>query len=175
MIISIHQPHFLPWMGYFNKVLNSDIFVWLPDVQYRKNYYQNRTKIKNVNGLPLWLTLPVHAKLGMPIDKVLVAEPDLYKRVTKTLTQCYQKTRYFTSCWPNIYEAMRTTSSNLDQINYETFLAIMDLLDAHQIKVVRVEDLQLATTDPTGRLVEICRACGGTRYIAGRGGRIIWR
>ena len=50
MIVSVHQPHFLPWTGYLNKLVHSDVFVWLDSVQYRKNYFQNRTEIRGRDG-----------------------------------------------------------------------------------------------------------------------------
>ena len=61
MILSAHQPCYLPWLGYFNKIWNSDLFVWLDDVQFEKGGYINRTKIKTAQG-ERWLTIPVKMK-----------------------------------------------------------------------------------------------------------------
>lgn len=49
MVVAIHQPEHLPWLGFFNKMANADEFVILDNVQYRKRYFQNRNKIL-VNG-----------------------------------------------------------------------------------------------------------------------------
>lgn len=57
-IISAHQPAYLPWLGYFHKIALSDDFVILDSVQFEKNSFINRNKIKTSNG-PLWLTVPV--------------------------------------------------------------------------------------------------------------------
>jgi hypothetical protein len=170
MIISIHQPHVLPWMGYFNKVLQSDVFVWLHSVQYRKNYYQNRTKIKNVNEEPLWLTLPVHAKLGMPIDQVTIADPRWRDKVGKTVTQCYRKAPYFDEVWKPINDAMTSAPDTLCDVNFHTFTAVLGLLGGGHIRVEIASDLPSSSPDPTVRLVELCSAAGGQTYIAGRGG-----
>jgi len=171
MIVGIHQPHFLPWMGYFNKVLHSDVFVWLHAVQFRKNYYQNRTRIKNVNGEPLWLTLPVHAKLGMRIDEVTIADDRWYERIQKTVEQCYRKAPHFAECWTQIAAACAGASTSLDDINFRTFNALLKLLGASSVRVERVEHLHAASEDPTLRLVEICEELGASAYIAGAGGR----
>lgn len=171
MIVSIHQPHFLPWMGYFNKAFRSEIFVWLHSVQYRKNYYQNRTQIKNINEQPLWLTLPVHARLGMPIDQVAIADSRWRERIAKTLEQCYGKAAHFSECWPSIANAIAEASDNLDDVNYRTFKAILKLLGNECLRVVRADDLHAESSDPTERLVEICRSLNATTYIAGTGGR----
>src|SRR4030065_2850677 len=123
MIVSIHQPHFLPWLGYFNKALRSDVFIWLHSVQYRKNYFQNRTSIKNVNEQPLWLTLPVHAKLGMNIDEVTIATLGWREKVFRTVEQCYRKTSYFTTCWPSIQTSIEEAHDSLDDVHWKIFTA----------------------------------------------------
>ncbi len=61
MIISVHQPQYLPWLGYFDKIKRADIFVLLDNVQFKKNEWQNRNRIKAANGLQ-WLTVPVMYK-----------------------------------------------------------------------------------------------------------------
>ncbi len=170
MIVSIHQPHFLPWMGYFNKVLRSDVFVWLHSVQYRKNYYQNRTKIKNINGQPLWLTLPVHAPFGVTIDHVTIADPRWKERIQKTVEQCYRKTAHFDACWPRIAQALELSTDSLNDVNFRTFQAVLELLGGGGPKVESIGDLPASSQDPTLRLVEVCTALGATHYIAGKGG-----
>ena len=57
--ITIHQPEHFPYLGFFQKMNESDLFVVLDNVNYRKNYFQNRNKIKNTNGLDDWFTIPV--------------------------------------------------------------------------------------------------------------------
>ena len=63
MKVAIHQPHYLPWLGYLAKWAAADLFVFLDTVQYEKSGYQNRNRIKTRDG-PRWLTVPVHAHLG---------------------------------------------------------------------------------------------------------------
>ena len=66
MRLAIHQPHYLPWLGYLAKWASADVFVFLDTVQYEKNGWQNRNRIKTRDGAH-WLTVPVHARLGAPI------------------------------------------------------------------------------------------------------------
>lgn len=171
MIVSVHQPHFLPWLGYFNKALSSDVFVLLHTVQYRKNYYQNRTRIRNVDGSPLWLTLPVHAHLAMRIDEVRIAEPRWRERIAKTVEQCYQKAPFLPVVWPPVKEALAATEDRLDLVSEAAFRAVLGLFGGPAVRIVRSGDLRADASDPTQRLVEICREVGATRYLAGRGGR----
>lgn len=157
-------------MGYLNKALRSDVFIWLHTVQYRKNYFQNRTRIKGVNEQPLWLTLPVHAHLGMRIDEVTIADSRWRERIGRSVETCYGKTPYFAVCWPSIERAVREASDNLDDINFRTFLALLALLDGDSVRVQRAGELPARSADPTDRLVELCVVTGASRYIAGKGG-----
>lgn len=171
MIVSVHQPHFLPWIGYLNKVLRSDAFVWLDSVQYRKNYFQNRTRVRTRRGEELWLTLPVHAPFGAPIDRVTVAEPNWRARLAKTVEQNYARAPYFGACWPEITRALEGASDALTDIDFRAFECVLRLLGADGVRIVRVGDLGVKSEEPTERLVEACRALGGKTYIAGKGGR----
>lgn len=171
MICSIHQPHFFPWLGYFNKVMNSNVFVWLHSVQYRKNYFQNRTRIKNNKDQPEWLTLPVHAHLGMAIDEILIGNPNWRTTIEKTILQNYQKTPFFNLCWPSIYGALESASELLEDVNYLTFKSILELMEVNNVQITKVNDLAIQETDPTLRLVKICELLGAKTYIAGKGGR----
>jgi hypothetical protein len=171
MIVSIHQPHFFPWLVYFNKVLNSDVFVWLESVQYRKNYFQNRTRIKCSDSRLQWLTVPVHAPLGTPISRVLIADPRCRIKVEKTIEQSYGKAPYFASTWPKLRSALSCAPANLEALNALTFTAVMQLLGGKQPRIVRDGELAVVSKDPNVRLVEICQRLGATHYIAGKGGR----
>jgi hypothetical protein len=170
VIVSVHQPHFLPWLGYLNKAVKSDVFVWLHDVQYRKNYFQNRTRIRGESGQPLWLTLPVHARLASRIDEVTLADPAAPERLRRTVEQCYRKAPGFSECWPAIRDALTAPTDSLEAMNRRTFDAVLRLIDS-PLRVVRVAELAIPAGDPTDRLVAICRALGASAYIAGKGGR----
>ena len=61
MRVSIHQPQYLPWFPYIQKIISSDLFIFLDSVDFQKNGLQNRNKILTSNG-PAWLTVPVNQK-----------------------------------------------------------------------------------------------------------------
>ena len=169
MRVSIHQPHFLAWLGYFNKVVHSDVFVWLNNVQFRRRYYQNRCKIRNGSDW-MWLGVPVSAERETLIDQVQVPNDEWRTRVPKSIECSYGNTPCFDSCFPPLLEAMHRAAPNLDDIDYQTFLALMDLLGYGDRKIERANEMPLRSADPTGRLVEICQQFGATEYLAGRGG-----
>ena len=69
MKVAIHQPQYLPWLGYLAKWAAADVFVFLDTVQYEKNGWQNRNRIKTAAGA-VWLTVPVHYRhLNQRIDE----------------------------------------------------------------------------------------------------------
>jgi len=69
-IVSIHQPNYFPWLGYFYKIVNSDVFVFLDNVQFSKNSYINRVQIYGKDEKVRWLTVPVSVHLGQLIEEV---------------------------------------------------------------------------------------------------------
>ena len=75
MIVSIHQPNYLPWGGYFFKIINSDLFIFLDDVQFSKNSFINRTKVTHNNEYT-WLSIPIKFNLGESILQVKLAQED---------------------------------------------------------------------------------------------------
>ena len=79
MIISIHQPQYMPWLPFFDKIDNADAFVYLDNVQYHKNGVQNRNKIKTASGAQ-WITIPVKKSgLETKICDIMIND-NLYKK-----------------------------------------------------------------------------------------------
>jgi hypothetical protein len=171
MIASIHQPHFLPWLGYFNKVFNSDVFVWLHKVQFRKNYFQNRTKIKDpILDRDFWLTIPVHAKLSSYIDEVTLSEKGCLMRLEKTIFQFYRRAPFFSDYYERLVASLNISTESLEEVNFSTFKFLLQELK-YSGKLVRFDELNVEEDDPNLRLIAICKAVGADHYIAGKGGK----
>ena len=79
MIISIHQPQYLPWDNFFKKIKKSDCFIFLDNVEFQKNGLQNRNQIKTSNG-PIWLTVPIKQKHGQKISDVEIDNSKDWKK-----------------------------------------------------------------------------------------------
>ena len=170
MIVSAHQPHFLPWLGYFNKVLLSDVFVWLEDVQFRKNYFQNRTKIKG-NQNELWLTLPVKkGGLDQKIKDVELIKGRDFNKLSKTIKTYYSKSKYYSLYAKEIEEILITSNNSLNDLNFNLFSFFVQKLN-FDTKIIKSESLKLIEQEPNKRLIEICSKLNATKYIAGKGSR----
>ncbi len=103
MIVAIHQPNFWPWIAYFYKILRCDTFVFLDNVQYTKNSFINRNKIKTSQGY-IWLTVPVSFNFGQKILEVKINNnTDWRKKHLKTLELNYKKAIFF----EEIYEIIK--------------------------------------------------------------------
>lgn len=102
-VVAVHQPNYVPWLGYFHKIAEADVFIFLDDVQFPKNSFTNRVQILG-NGAKRWLTVPVTVSLGDSIDQVLPAQPDWASRHLDTLAGYYRSARCFRSVWPRLQD-----------------------------------------------------------------------
>ena len=97
MRISAHQPAYLPWAGYLERINMSELFIVLDEVQFEKNSFTNRNRIKTSNGLA-WLTVPVNLKghLSNSIRDIEISNDVSWrKKHWKTIQQNYQKSLFF--------------------------------------------------------------------------------
>ena len=95
--LSAHQPAYLPWLGYLHKIAVSDEFVILDHVQFEKNSFINRNRIKTPNG-PLWLTVPVHldGHTGKTISDILIDNTTGWReKHWKSILLNYKKAPFF--------------------------------------------------------------------------------
>lgn len=95
MICAIHQPQTYPWLGYFAKIMQADIFIFLDNVQFKKNEWQNRNKIRTPQGW-IWLTVPVIHHFGQKIDEVKINNTvNWRKKHLQTLQTYYGRAPFF--------------------------------------------------------------------------------
>jgi len=165
-MIGIHQSQFLSWIPYFYKILKSDKFVVLDDVQFQKNGVQNRNQIKTPQGT-IWLTIPVKSKLGISINEVEVSNVKVYDKLLKTIELNYKKSPYYNQVYPKIESAFNKKHKYLHKINSE-------LLD-ESLKFIRIESniecsSGLSTTQLKDDLViEIIKSLKDDEYLSGKG------
>lgn len=170
MIVAIHQPNYLPWLGYFHKIALADVFVFLDDVQYSKNSYINRVQILG-NGAPRWLSVPVSAHLGDAIDTVRPARADWASAHLDTLRTFYTAAPAFAAVWPRLKEIYAgLPAGDLAAMNRALIEAMAGELG---LKCRFLASSGIETGDASGdaRLVKIVAAVapGGT-YVSGQGG-----
>ncbi len=169
MKVAIHQPQYLPWLGHFAKLAAADCWIFLDTVQYEKNGWQNRNRIKTPRGAQ-WLTVPVRAPLGTLIRDVEidVAQPWARKHCT-ALRVNYARAPHFARYFGELAELLRHPWRLLGDLNVEVSRFLVGALGLSR-RMVRASELPSASADPTGRLLELCRAVGADTYLAGQDG-----
>jgi hypothetical protein len=167
--VAIHQPHYLPWLGYLAKWAEADLFVFLDTVQFAKNGWQNRNRINTPDG-PRWLTVPVRARLGMTLTEVpLDTGQDWARRHLRAVEHAYARASYFRDWAPALAEFYDTRWKILAPLAVASASWLARALGI-TVPARLASEVSVPTTDPTGRLVALCRAVGATVYLAGRDG-----
>ena len=168
MILAAHQPQFCPWLGYFDKARQADVFVLLDDVQFKKNEWQNRNKIKTPKG-PAWLTVPVIHEFGQAIREVKINNTaDWQRKSLATVSQSYGRAESFSQAASFLDTLFGRRWDRLVDINLFTIEWISRRLGVGTPMKLSSE-LQVQG-QATERLVNLCRALGAETYLAGAGG-----
>lgn len=170
MKCAIHQPQFLPWLGYLNKINSCDIFVFLDNVQFKKNEYQNRNKIR-IGSEAKWITVPVSFTFGDTVRETLIAKDTRWqKKLISTIEYNYRKTPFYSAYSISLLEILNKDWENLAKINQAS---VEWLISSFEIttKTLVCSELQQFSDDPTGRLIDICRHVGADTYLSGSGAR----
>jgi len=169
LIVAIHQPQYLPWLGYFDKIIKADAFCFLDNVQYKKNEWQNRNRIKTAQKQQ-WLTVPVLYRFPQKIDEVKINNAVNWKRKhLQALITNYNKTPYFREYIGLFEEVYAKDWEFISDLNVNLIDQIRKLLNLEEKQTVLASALSLSD-DPTGRLIDICKALGGDTYLAGQDG-----
>ena len=169
MKVAIHQPQYLPWLGYFDKIRRADVFCFLDNVQYKKNEWQNRNRIKGTEGWQ-WLTVPVKYRFPEKINEVTVNNAvDWRKKHLRALATNYSKTPFFGEYVGVFEEAYVMAWGGLSELNIYLVEKTRELLGLKERRTVVASDLTLSD-DPTDRLIDICQSVGGDTYLSGKDG-----
>lgn len=168
-IISIHQPVYLPWLGFIDKLASSDVFVFLDDVQYEKNGYQNRNKIKTESG-EMWLTIPITGKSNTLLKNMKIDNSSRWKeKHAKSIVQNYSRAKFFNKYWIGMEKFYQKTYENLIDFNMEIILFLMKKFNI-KTKILFSSELEI-TKKGSERILDICKSLNAEEYISGIGGK----
>ncbi|HEX9726035.1 MAG TPA: WbqC family protein [Vicinamibacteria bacterium] len=169
-MLAAHQPQFAPWLGFFDKLDRADVFVLLDNVQYKKNEWQNRNRIKGAAG-PQWLTVPVSGRFGQEIRELDIAARENWQaRHLKTLRTCYGRAPHFADTL-SLYERIaRRHWEKLADLNVQLLRGLVAQLNL-QAEILLASELEPLPDHRDERLIELCRRYGARNYLAGAGGR----
>ena len=167
--VVIHQPNYLPWIGFFQKMSLADIFVILDTVQFSKDSYTQRTKIRTKEGW-IWLTIPVEKKYHFKLIKDIPLPQDekWLKKHKMSIISNYSKCKFIDDKFVDEYYSEKF--KKLQEFNE---FGIFYLKDKFGIKteIVRASELNIGgNLKSTELLVDIVKQVGGEVYILGSGG-----
>ena len=172
-LVAAHQPNFLPWLGYFDKLARADVFVVLDDVQFPRTgrgTWTNRTQVL-VNGRAHWLTIPVRRDFNgsRAISAMEIDESQGWRdKRAKTIRMAYGRAPGFGEVWDTLEPLLMNSVSNLAEYNLALIYGIGSSLGIDTSKIVKGSDIR-AQGSATEMLISTVRAVGGDAYLSGGG------
>ncbi|TSI08691.1 WbqC family protein [Lysinibacillus sp. BW-2-10] len=170
MKIAIHQPNYLPWIGFFDKLDQVDSFVLLDTARHSKSGFVHRNKIKTPSG-PLTLSVPLKNK-EYPINELLIAqETNWQHQHWKAIETNYKKSPYWSLYKDGFEQIFQQQWSHLSDLNITIIEHIVSLLNI-STKLVKESSLHINFGQRNTRNVNIVSHLKGTTYLSGEGARI---
>ncbi|MBI3083963.1 MAG: WbqC family protein [Candidatus Omnitrophica bacterium] len=172
MMVAIHQPAYLPWLGYFHKILQADLFVLLDTVQMEKNGFVNRNRVWTPQGVQ-WLTVPVlmkgHTHSSLQEMRINPAASWKSKHL-RTLALSYVKRPHYPRYAGDIERLLVASGEDLTPFLARMLAYFLEALGLKEKRVVLA-----STLAPEGKattlLLDICKKAGATSYLSGVAGR----
>ncbi len=168
--VGIHQPNFMPWLGYFYKIAQSDIFIFLDDVQFIKtgSSYTNRVAI-NIQGKSSNVTIPIKRSSGTQnINETEFLNDKWKKKLIGSIQANYAKCPYFKEHKDYLFELINYQADNLADYNINFITSLSKELDL-ATTFEKSSKFNLSSTS-TQRLVELIKLVDGNIYLSGAGG-----
>jgi WbqC-like protein family len=167
--VAILQSNYIPWKGYFDLIASVDEFIVYDDMQFTKNDWRNRNKIKTPKGLE-WLSIPVGQDINRRIRDVVITNSLWQEKHWKTLVANYSRAPHFnevSSLLEPIYRKRKHTY--LSAVNRELIEAVCGFLGISTV-IKNSWDYMLGE-GKTERLVDLCQQADATEYISGPAAR----
>jgi hypothetical protein len=176
MLVTIHQPDLMPWLGFFNKINNSDIWVILDHVKNNPRdsaFWGRRVKIMQ-NGEGKWLSFPLKSPaqsglIGISINEMEynINEQKIYLKSLQIIELNYKNAPFFNEIYPIVKSFIISNEINMAKRNLNFIFQIMDLLDIKK-NIVYSSDLN-CKLNSTELLIEIINKINGKEYLCGGG------
>lgn len=163
--IAILQSNYIPWRGYFDMIQKVDTFVIYDEVQYTKNDWRNRNRIKTPQGTQ-WLTIPVKQKfLDQKIFETEVVDQKWRRKHLNSIKGNYAKAPYFNQFIGILEQLYEGDEILLSEINKRFLLKMCELLDI-KTQIIDSRELNLKG-DRNERLLDACKKLNATTYLSG--------
>ena len=170
MVLSILQPSFIPWIGYFDIIRKSDFVIFLDHVQFNKRSWQQRNSIKTPNG-NIFLTVPVHTKgkFHQKINEVKIDNSKNYiDSHLKSIYQNYNKSKHFEKYYEKIKSIYKKKEDYLIDLSMNFILMVLNEILDYQLKFEYSSNLNIKTKK-NNLILDICKHYKAKTYISAKG------
>lgn len=170
MILTGHQPQYLPYIGLFNKIAKSDIFCFVDNVQFEKESWQKRTLIKTPTDEQIFISIPVKSISSTQLIKdIEIADIKMLNKHLKTIEQNYKKAEYFHEIYPNLLKFYKDNIKYLIDLTIPIMEFFINLLNI-KTKIVYSSDF-IIEGKKTELLANRCKTLGCDVYLLGQGAK----
>lgn len=167
MIVAIHQPDYIPYLGYFYKMSRSDVFVFLDDCQFSNVNWHHWNRVKTPQG-ECRLKIPVEQHMGDFINQVRTRDELKWKeKHLRTLDMNYRRARYHDEVFSFLEGLILPEYKNLADMNVAINSAICQRF-GFATKLLRSSEMDISTVREE-RVIDICTMLGGDEYLSGKG------
>ena len=170
IILTAHQPVYLPWLGLFHKIALADVFCLFDIVQYQRKDFNNRNKIKtSVDSI--WLTVPVKSsgRLNSIITDIEIINDGWHKKHLKSIELNYKKTPYFDQYYYDLKKILDTSYQYLVDLNFDILVYLLNALNI-DTKTVKASDY-LFKGVKSELVLDMCIQLNADIYIFGENGK----
>ena len=168
-LVTIHQPETYPWLGFINKMMLADEYIILDNVQFRKNYFQNRNQFLTKQG-PIYLSVPVDFKNYKLIKDIKIRYNEKWQiKHLNTIKQSYSKSKYFNDHIEFFEDLYSINFELLVDFNMYIIDYLRKIFDIN-VPLIKSSDL-ISTGNSTELLINICKERETSIYLSGKDGR----
>jgi hypothetical protein len=173
VVVGMHQPNMMPWIGYFYKIFQSDIFVLVDDIQFIKSgsSYTNSVSF-NERGKTIKLTVPIKRVKGTTqnINEIVPIDDSWKRKYKKRIELAYCKCEYYIQERDFIFSLITYEAKTHSEYNINFIKKIVERLNI-STEIIISSDMNIGEIrDATDRIIKIAKALNATSYISGRGG-----
>lgn len=169
--VTLHQPEFAPWLGFFHKASLADVLILLDDVPFRKNYFQNRNRVRRGDETR-WITVPVERPSGLAtkIQEVRIARganPDWVRRIESAVLESYRGAPH-ARLLSEFLELLAQADDRLVSVNVPVLRWMLEKFSLSP-KILLSSSFGITSTG-SQKILELCRAAGAGTYVSGISG-----
>lgn len=164
--VAILQSNYIPWKGYFDIINSVDEFIFYDEVQYTKNDWRNRNKLKSADGIK-WITIPVKHSTNQSINEIDILHPSWTKKHFNTLVNYYSKAPFFKEYY-SFFADLYNRAASIEKLSVINHLFITEIC-----KLLNIDTKLSSSSDyilnegKTERLVSLCKQAQADIYLSG--------